>query len=241
MYKRLITKLEIKNDYVIKGINFEGLRKIGNPNDIAKKYYEDGIDEIIFIDVVASLYGRNCLFDVIDKSSKNIFVPITAGGGIRKSEDISDLLNSGADKVAINTTIVKNPDLIGQFAEKFGSQCIVASIHAKKNNNDWDVYIENGRENTRIKVIDWIKDLQKKGAGEILLTSVDNDGAEGGPDMDLIYVISKICKIPLIVCGGISSLDDIKKIDKIKNINAISLSSALHYNNLKISDIKKII
>ena len=132
MYKRLITKLEIKNNYVIKGISFEGLRKIGDPNFLAIKYYEEGIDEIIFIDVVASLYGRNCLFDIIDKSTKNIFVPITVGGGIRNHDDIHNLLNSGADKVAINTSLVKNPELIGQFAEKFGSQSIVASIHAKK-------------------------------------------------------------------------------------------------------------
>lgn len=241
MNKRLVVKLEIKNDHVIKGISFEGLRKIGNPNLLAKKYYQDGIDEIIFIDVVASLYGRNCLFNTIDKSTKDVFVPITVGGGIKNAEDISALLNFGADKVAINTSIVKKPNLIEKFAQQFGSQCIVASIHAKKIGTGWSVFIENGRDNTEIDVIDWVKFLQENGAGEILLTSVDNDGAERGPDFELIYTVSSICKLPLIVAGGITSIEDINKINKIDNVNAISISSAFHYDNLKISEIKKIL
>ena len=165
MRKRLLTKLEVKNNFLIKAINYEGLRKIGNPNEYAKKYYQEGIDEIIFIDIVASLYGRDCLFDIIKKASKDIFVPITAGGGIKTSEDIKQLLNSGADKVAINTSLLKNPKLINQFVNDYGSQCIVASIQAKKIDNTWYAYVENGKDNTNVNVMKWIDELTKKGVG----------------------------------------------------------------------------
>lgn len=241
MQKRLLTKLEVKNNFLIKAINYEGLRKIGNPNEFAKKYYEQGIDEIIFIDIVASLYGRDCLFDIIEKASKDIFVPITAGGGIKTSEDIKQLLNSGADKVAINTSLLKNPKLINQFVNDFGSQCIVASIQAKKIDKTWYAYVENGKDNTNVNVMKWIDELTKKGVGEILLTSVDKDGTETGPDIDLIKEASILCKIPLIVAGGISKTSELENLKTIKGIDGISISSSFHYDNLKIDQAKSVL
>ena len=241
MQKRLLTKLEVKNNYLIKAINYEGLRKIGNPNDFAKKYYEQGIDEIIFIDIVASLYGRDCLFDIIEKASRDIFVPITAGGGIKTSEDIRQLLNSGADKVAINTAFLKNPYLITEFVCNFGSQCIVASIQAKKIDNTWYAYVENGKNNTNVNVIKWIDELTEKGVGEILLTSVDKDGTETGPDIELIKEVSNMCKIPLIVAGGISKKFELEKLNTINGIDGISISSSFHYDNLKIDQAKSVL
>jgi cyclase len=241
MQKRLLTKLEVKNNFLIKAINYEGLRKIGNPNEFAKKYYEQGVDEIIFIDIVASLYGRDCLFDIIEKASKDIFVPITAGGGIKTSEDIKQLLNSGADKVAINTSLLKNPKLINQFVNDYGSQCIVASIQAKKIDNTWYAYVENGKDNTNVNVMKWIDELTKKGVGEILLTSVDKDGTETGPDIDLIKEASTLCKIPLIVAGGISKTSELENLNTIKGIDGISISSSFHYDNLKIVQAKSVL
>ena len=241
MQKRLLTKLEVKNNYLIKAINYEGLRKIGNPNDFAKKYYDQGIDEIIFIDIVASLYGRDCLFDIIEKASKDIFVPITAGGGIKTLEDIRQLLNSGADKVAINTAFLKNPNLITEFVSNFGSQCIVASIQAKKIDNTWYAYVENGKNNTNVNVIKWIDELTEKGVGEILLTSVDKDGTETGPDIELIKEVSNMCKIPLIVAGGISKKFELEKLNTINGIDGISISSSFHYDNLKIDQAKSVL
>ena len=241
MRKRLLTKLEVKNNFLIKAINYEGLRKIGNPNEYAKKYYQEGIDEIIFIDIVASLYGRDCLFDIIEKASKDIFVPITAGGGIKTYEDIRQLLHSGADKVAINTAFLKNPDLIDQFVNNFGSQCIVASIQAKKIDDNWYSYIENGKDNTNVNVMKWIDELTKKGVGEILLTSVDKDGTEDGPDIELITKVSKICKIPLIIAGGISKMSEIKNLNAMKGIDGISISSSFHYDNLKVDQAKSVL
>ena len=241
MQKRLLTKLEVKNNYLIKAINYEGLRKIGNPNDFAKKYYDQGIDEIIFIDIVASLYGRDCLFDIIEKASKDIFVPITAGGGIKTLEDIRQLLNSGADKVAINTAFLKNPNLITEFVSNFGSQCIVASIQAKKIDNTWYAYVENGKNNTNVNVIKWIDELTEKGVGEILLTSVDKDGTETGPDIELIKEVSNMCKIPLIVAGGISKKFELEKLNSINGIDGISISSSFHYDNLKIDQAKSVL
>ena len=241
MQKRLLTKLEVKNNYLIKAINYEGLRKIGNPNDFAKKYYDQGIDEIIFIDIVASLYGRDCLFDIIEKASKDIFVPITAGGGIKTLEDIRQLLNSGADKVAINTAFLKNPNLITEFVSNFGSQCIVASIQAKKIDNTWYAYVENGKNNTNVNVIKWIDELTEKGVGEILLTSVDKDGTETGPDIELIKEVSNMCKIPLIVAGGISKKFELEKLNTINGIDGISISSSFHYDNLKVDQAKSVL
>jgi|TARA_B100001093_G_scaffold518311_1_gene602712 cyclase len=237
--KRIIARLDIKGPNLIKGINFEGLRKLGNPNDFAIKYYVEEVDEILFMDNVASLYGRNSLFDVIKKSTEQIFVPITVGGGIRNLSDVEKILKSGADKVAINSAAISNPDLISQISKTFGSQCLVISIEAKKKNDkSWEAYVHNGRDKTGLDVMDWSKKCVDLGAGEIFVTSIDQDGTFKGFDNLLNDKISKNLKIPLVIGGGLGSLENLDLIKTNQNINGLSIGSALHYNKIKIKDIK---
>ena len=240
---RIIPRIEIKNNFVIKGINFEGLRKIGDPNILGKKYYLDGADELLFMDVVASLYGRNNIFEIIKKITKNIFIPITIGGGIRSVEDIQQALNSGADKVAINSAAVKDPKFIKQAVSFFGSSTIVVSIETRKNReNIWEVYTHNGRDETGINLKDWLKKIQQFKCGEILVTSIDNEGTKKGFDIDLLSFLEKEkIQTPLIFCGGCGSIEHIKKIKKILKKDAIAISSILHYNLSTIKEIKKAI
>ena len=240
---RIIPRIEIKNNFVIKGINFEGLRKIGDPNILGKKYYLDGADELLFMDVVASLYGRNNIFEIIKKITKNIFIPITIGGGIRSVEDIQQALNSGADKVAINSAAVKDPKFIKQAVSFFGSSTIVVSIETRKNReNIWEVYTHNGRDETGINLKDWLKKIQQFKCGEILVTSIDNEVTKKGFDIDLLSFLEKEkIQTPLIFCGGCGSIEHIKKIKKILKKDAIAISSILHYNLSTIKEIKKAI
>ncbi len=240
---RVIPRIEIKNNFVIKGINFEGLRKIGDPNTLGKKYYSDGADELLFMDVVASLYGRNNIFDIIKKITKNIFIPITVGGGIRSVEDIQQALNSGADKVAINSAAVKDPDFIKKAVSFFGSSTIVVSIETRKNKkNIWEVYTHNGREETGVDLKYWLKKIQQLNCGEILVTSIDHEGTKKGFDLDLLNFLKKEeIQTPLIFCGGCGSLEHIKKIKKNLKEEAIAISSILHYNLSTIKKIKKTI
>ena len=189
---RIIPRIEIKNNFVIKGINLEGLRKIGDPNILGKKYYLDGADELLFMDVVASLYGRNNIFEIIKKITKDIFIPITVGGGIRNIEDIQKALNSGADKVFINSAAVKNPNFIKEAVSVFGSSTIVVSIETRKNKkNFWEIFIHNGREETGIELKNWLKKIQQLKCGEILITSIDNEGTRKGFDLDLLNLLKK--------------------------------------------------
>ena len=203
---RLISRLDIKGPNLIKGIHLEGLKKIGNPNEFATKYYNEGIDEILYMDIVASLYGRNNLQSIIRDTVKNIYVPITVGGGIKSIEDARDILKCGAEKIAINTAATKNPDLIKQISNRFGSQSIVVSIEAKKiSDNKWEVYTENGREKTGMDVLEWAQKVDKLNAGEILLTSIDNEGTQKGFDNTLIKTVSNNVSIPVIASGGMGS------------------------------------
>jgi cyclase len=236
---RLISRLDIKGSYLIKGIHLEGLKKIGNPNVFAKKYYKDGIDEILYIDVVASLYGRNNLEEIIKSTVKDVYVPITVGGGIRSIEDVRQILKCGAEKVAINTAVTKNPSLIRQIIKRFGSQSIVVSIEAKKiANSKWEVYTENGREKTGIDVLDWARKVDDLGAGEILLTSIDNEGTLKGFDNNLIDVISKNVSIPVIASGGMGNIDHAVSVIKDANADAIAIANVLHYGELSVSEIR---
>jgi cyclase len=236
---RLISRLDIKGSYLIKGIHLEGLKKIGNPNVFAKKYYKDGIDEILYIDVVASLYGRNNLEEIIKSTVKDVYVPITVGGGIRSIEDVRQILKCGAEKVAINTAVTKNPSLIRQIIKRFGSQSIVVSIEAKKiANNKWEVYTENGREKTGIDVLDWARKVDDLGAGEILLTSIDNEGTLKGFDNNLIDVISKNVSIPVIASGGMGNIDHAVSVIKDANADAIAIANVLHYGELSVPEIR---
>lgn len=237
--KRIIARLDIKGKKLIKGIRFEGLKVIGDAIDFAEKYYLDGVDEILYIDAVASLYGRNSLYEILSETSKKIFVPITAGGGIRSIEDAKALISNGADKVAVNTGLVEDIGLANRLVKVFGSQCIVASIQAKKNPNlGWEVMKASGRERTGIAVNDWINALQEKGVGEILITSVDNDGLSKGIDKDLIEMSSRICKIPLIVGGGFGNENEVNRSIKNPKISGVSIGASFHKNKLLIKTLK---
>ena len=238
---RTIARIDIKNDSVIKGINLEGLRKIGDPVKIAKEYYTSGIDELLIIDSVASLYGRNNLFDLIKKIANEIFVPITLGGGIRSLKDIENALNSGADKVAINSKALENPNFLKEATSNFGESTIIVNIEAKKiTDNSWEAYKFCGRERTNLNVNDWINTIQEKGCGEILLTSIDKEGTETGFDIELLESVKNIVKKPLIISGGCGSLDHIRKLKANFNNISIAIASVLHYKILTISEIKKL-
>ncbi len=237
---RLIGRLDIKNKNLIKPINLEGLRIVGDPNKFAKKYYEEGIDEIILMDTVATLYSRNYLSKIITNITKEIFIPITVGGGVRNLEDVNILLNAGADKIAINTAAVKNPNLIKEIADQIGSQSLVISIDAKKRaKNFWEVYTNNGRDRTEVDVVDWIKKAQDLGAGEILLTSIDQEGTRKGFDYDLINLIYKNTNVPLILSGGFGDLSHIENLKRISKIDAIAIADAIHYDRFSIKTIKE--
>ena len=240
MKNRIIARLDVKNDFVIKGIHLEGLRKVGNPNEMAKNYYNDGADEIIFMDAVAAYYDRNSLSEIIEKACKDVFIPITVGGGIRKIEDIQRALNSGADKTAINTKAVQNPKFIKQASEVFGSQCIVSSIDAKKiSEKRWEVYVDNGREPTGKDVIEWVKEVEQLGAGEIMLTSIDKEGTKKGFDMELNKMVSDVVTIPIISSGGAGKNEDVANVILNSDVDAVSIASLFHYNIEGIGNLKK--
>ena len=235
---RLIARLDIKGENLIKSIQLEGLRVIGPPNEYALKYYLQGADELIYMDCVASLYGRNHLSDIISTATKNIFVPITVGGGIRSVDDAFKILRAGADKVAINTAAVANPQLIEDISRQFGSQCMVLSVEAKKiNDNKWEVYTDNGREKTGMDVVDWVKKGIDLGAGEILLTSVDKEGTRKGFDTSLIKSVSEQSMVPVIASGGMGFPDDILEAVNEGGASAVAMADILHYGR---SDIKEI-
>lgn len=237
---RIIARLDVKSDYLVKGIHFEGLRKIGNPNEFAKMYYEQGADEIIYMDIVASLYNRNNLTDIIRKTTEDIFIPITVGGGIRSLEDAQKILRNGADKVAINTAAIKRPELITEISSKFGSQCMVLSIEAKKiADGKWEVYYDNGREKTGIDVIEWAKKGCELGAGEILLTSVDMEGTKKGFDYELVKAVSEIVPIPVIASGGMGNFDHMNEVITDSRADAVAIASVLHYKKTDIQTLKE--
>ncbi|MBN2735021.1 MAG: imidazole glycerol phosphate synthase subunit HisF [Methanomicrobiaceae archaeon] len=230
----MIPRLDIKGPNLVKGVHLEGLRVLGKPETFARHYYENGADELIYIDVVASLYGRNSLLDMIKKTSQEIFIPLTVGGGLRTVEDIQKVLRAGADKVALNTSAINNPSLIKDAANKFGSSTIVVSIAAKKKNSgEYEAYTDNGREKTGVNVVDWAKKAEEKGAGEIYLMSIDRDGTGLGYDIELIKSVSKAVSIPVIAAGGAGKLGHFSDVIKNGNADAISMASILHYNYIE--------
>ncbi len=236
---RIIARLDIKGPNLIKGVQLEGLRVIGNPNNFATKYYEDGIDEIIYMDAVASLYGRNSLSSLLEKTIDNVFVPITVGGGIRNLDDVRKLLRSGADKVAINTGAVKNPNLIKDIINEIGSQSLVLSVEAKKVKEDqWNVFIDGGREPTNIDIFRWIEKSIDFGIGEIFLTSIDRDGTRKGFDLELINKVSTKFDVPIIASGGMGKLEHFKEVCEIGLADAVAIGTLLHYADMSISQIK---
>jgi cyclase len=228
---RIIPRLDIKGPNLVKGIHLEGLRVLGDPAEFAKFYYENGADELIYQDVVASLYERNSLHDIISKTAKQVFIPITVGGGLRTIDDIKNVLRAGADKVSLNTAAIKNPNLIKEASKKFGSSTIIVAIEAiKQNNGIYLAYIDNGREETGIEVKQWAQCVEELGAGEINITSVDREGTGQGFDCDLIKLISDAVSIPVIAHGGPGKLDHTADAIIKGNAHAVSLASVLHYD-----------
>ena len=236
---RLIARLDVKAPNLVKGIQFEGLRKLGDPNEFALKYYLQGVDEIFYADIVASLYERNSLLDIIEKTTDNIFVPITVGGGLRSINDVAAVLRAGADKVSINTAAIKNPDIIREVSQKFGSQCMVLSIQAKRHINYWEAYYDNGREHSHLDVIEWAKRGEELGAGEIMLTSVDKEGTTKGFDVELVKEVTDVVSIPVIASGGMGELDDIDKVVKTGGADAVAIAHVLHYEKQTIHSIRQ--
>lgn len=237
---RLIARLDIKGPNLIKGIHLEGLRVIGDPSEFALKYYEQGADELIYMDSVASLYGRNNLTEIVSRAAAEIFVPLTVGGGIRSVDDAREVLRAGADKVAVNTAAVANPTLISEIATTFGSQCMVLSIEAKLvGKNQWEVYTDNGRERTGLDVVEWAKKAVKLGAGEILLTSIDQEGTGKGFDIDLIKAVSDSVSIPVIASGGMGRNQDAVDVVMQGDANAVAMAMVLHYNKTTLLDVRE--
>jgi cyclase len=231
---RIIARLDIKGPNLVKGIQLEGLRVIGNPQDFAEYYYANGIDELIYIDTVASLYDRNSLVDLISKAAKTIFIPLTVGGGIRTIDDIRTVLRAGADKVSINTAAINDPNFIKQASEIFGSSTIVIAIEAIKSpDGKYYAYTNNAREYTGVEVLYWAKEVERLGAGEILLTSVDNEGMGNGFDIELIKKVTEIVNIPVIAHGGCGSVNHIEKAISIGGASAVAIASLMHYNAIK--------
>ena len=237
--KRIIARIDVKGGRLIKGVRFEGLRVLGDPREAAFKYYESGADEIFYSDAVASLYGRNSLTELVKATAKEVFIPITVGGGIRSIKDVEKILASGADKIAINTASVENKSIIRELANVFGAQCIVASIQARKSSDkSWEVMTNSGRERSGINVRDWVKEVQDQGAGEIIITSIDMDGTCNGFDNELLSLVKPLVSVPMIFGGGIAKTKDIKKLISEKSISGISIGAALHYNKINLREVK---
>jgi cyclase len=236
---RIIPRLDIKGKNLIKGVQLEGLRVMGDPQEFALGYYRAGADELVYMDIVASLYGRNNLSDIIRRAADQVFVPITVGGGIRSVEDARHILRSGADKVAINTAAIARPDLISEVARHFGSQAMVLSIEAKQvAQGKWEAYTDNGRERTGLDVLQWARRGVEMGAGEILLTSVDREGTRKGFDIDLIRQVSEAATVPVIASGGMGSIEDFLMAAQLGLADGISMADTLHYNRLQLGDIR---
>lgn len=237
---RLIARLDIKGPNLIKGVHLEGLRVVGNPNEFAINYYSQGVDELIYMDTVASLYGRNNLSEIVKITAENVFIPITVGGGIRSIDDVKHLLRCGADKVAINTMATKNPALITNISRRFGSQCVVLSIEAiRTEEGRWKVMTDNGREHTGMDVIDWARTGQEFGAGEILLTSIEQEGTRRGFDIELVKQVSEAVSIPVIASGGMGKVEDLVSVVTLGKADAVAMADVLHYKRLNLSEIRR--
>ena len=237
---RLIARLDVKGPNLIKGIHLEGLRVIGAPNNFARRYYAQGADELIYIDCVASLYGRNSLGDIVQRAAQDVFIPMTVGGGVRTVDDAIHLLRCGADKVAVNTAAVANPQLISDIARRFGSQCMVLSVEAKRiGPGRWEAFTDNGREDTGLDVIAWIKRGVALGAGEVLLTSVDKEGTRKGFDVELVSAVTSEVSVPVIASGGMGNTDHLLDVVQRGQADAVAMADILHYGRASFADIRR--
>ena len=236
---RLIARLDVKAPNLIKGIHLEGLRKLGDPQAFAERYYAEGVDEIIYIDSVASLYERNTIVDLIEHTAENIFIPITVGGGVRSLDDARKLLRAGADKVAVNTAATRRPELISEIAKACGSQCVVLSIEAKRHGGAWEAYCDNGREPTGLDVIEWCGRGEELGAGEILLTSVDQEGTRQGFDVELTRAVSESVGIPVIASGGMGTFEHLQTVVNEGRADAVAMAHVLHYQETTLPKLRE--
>ncbi len=236
--KRVIARLDIKGDRVIKGYQFEGLRIVGEPKKLAERYYLDGADEILLVDTVASLYQRESFLSVVRSASEDVYVPITVAGGIRSIEDAKRMFVNGADKVAVNTAAVASPHLLTEIASVFGCQSVVLSIEAKMIDNDWLVYVNSGRDQSGLFVGEWAEQAERLGVGELLLSSVDRDGTKKGMDLALIAHVRSCTNLPIIGSGGVGSVINIVEAFKSGNLEGVAVGTTLHSNFLNIRDIK---
>ena len=237
--KRIIPCLDVTNGRVVKGVNFIGLRDAGDPIEISRRYDDQGADELTFLDITASSDDRDLILHIIEEVAAQVFIPLTVGGGVRKVEDVRRLLNAGADKVSINTSAVQNPELVREAADRYGSQCIVVAIDAKRAKNGWQVFTHGGRNATGLDVIEWAKKMQALGAGEILLTSMDRDGTRNGFDLALIRSVSDTVDVPVIASGGVGNLQHL--VDGIVDghADAVLAASIFHYGEYTVRQAKE--
>ncbi len=235
---RIIPRLDIKGPNLVKGIHLEGLRVMGDPEEHAVRYYLDGADELIYVDIVASLYERNNLTDVVSRTASRIFVPLTVGGGIRRLEDLATMFRTGADKIAINTEAVRRPEILTEASRAYGSQAVVLSIEAKRKGGSWEAYTDNGREHTGVDAVEWVHRAIDLGAGEILLTSVDCEGTRRGFDLDLIRAVGPKARVPVIACGGAGSVEHVAA-DKDAAADAVAIASLFHYKTFTVRGLKQ--
>jgi len=235
---RLIARLDVKAPNLIKGVHLEGLRKIGDPNEYARRYYEQGADELLYMDVVASLYERNSLVDIVERTTRDVFIPITVGGGVRSVEDARSLLRAGADKVAVNTAAVRRPELIAELARRFGTQCVVLSVEAKRGVRGWEAYTDNGREHTGLDIVEWARRGTALGAGEILITSVDREGTRRGFDTELVRAVASAVDVPVIASGGMGEVAHLFDVVEAGGAEAVAMADVLHYGRLTVTSLR---
>ncbi len=236
--KRIIPCLDIKNGRTVKGINFLDLKDAGDPVTLAKRYAEEGADELVFLDITATIENRATLIELVKRIASKINIPFTVGGGINSVKDVSNLIKAGADKISVNSAAIKNPEMITKIANEFGSQCVVVAIDTKYENENWQVYIQGGRTKTSWKTLEWAKTVEKLGAGEILLTSMNNDGTKNGFAIDITNQISNTLNIPVIASGGAGKKEHFKDVfEKTKATGALA-ASIFHYNEIKINELK---
>lgn len=237
--KRIIPCLDVRDGKVVKGINFVGIKEVGDPVELAKQYSDSGADEIVFLDITASHEGRATMLDVVRRTAKVVFVPLTVGGGIRTIDDVRDTLRAGSDKVGINSAAVRNPELINEAAKLFGRQCIVAAVDAKRvDDGSWHVVINGGRIDTGKDLLEWVVELEQRGAGEILLTSMDADGTKAGYDLEMTKAVCDLVNIPVIASGGAGSVDDFADVFAATGCDAALAASLFHYGELTIDEVK---
>ena len=238
--KRIIPCLDVRNGKVVKGVNFEGIKDVGDPVLYAEEYNKQGADELVFYDITASYEGRGVFLDVVRETAKKVFVPLTVGGGIKTVDDIRETLRAGADKVSVNSQAVQNPQLIKDGADIFGSQCICVGIDAKKvGDKKWTVYINGGRVDMKLDLIEWVHTIEKLGAGEICLNSIDADGTKNGFDIDMLDAVCKAVNIPVIASGGAGKIEDFSEVFEKTGATAAPAASMFHFNELTVGEVKK--